>query len=223
MLFRKVVAPTAACWATAASAAPDQFERAVLAAINEARTHPREVATELRRYRAAFAGRVVREGDDPIGVMTFEGVRAVDEAIDFLERQPPLPPLDAGAVLARAAQGLAAAQGPAGGWGHAAGAGSAGARARAAGGDIYVGETISYGMTTPATVVRQLIVDDGQPQRGHRTLVFAPGFRFAGVGCGGHARFGSMCVIDYAGTPDGAPVMPQVAAAEPAPVRLARR
>ena len=197
--------------ATAASAAdPNGFERDVLAEINRARTDPRGVANDLRRYRTAFAGRIAREDGDPVGVVTIEGRRAVDEAIEFLERQPVLPPLGLGPVLARAARGWADAQGRSGGIGHA----GVGARVRAAGGDVYVGETISYGMTRPAAVVRQLIVDDGQPGRRHRDLVFARGMRFAGVGCGGHARYGTICVVDYAGTADGGPLLPQVAVAQ---------
>ncbi len=208
------MAALAAAWCASGAAAEPaigRFERAVLTAINAARENPQAMAEALRAYRAAFDGHVVREGGDPIGVATVEGPRAVDEAIAVLERQRPLPPLDHGPVLTRAAQSWADAQGPRGALGH----GSPGARVREAGGDIYVGETISYGMATPLAVVRQLIVDDGVPGRGHRTLLFSAGYRFAGVGCGDHARYGSMCVIDFAGTPDGAPILPQVAAVQP--------
>lgn len=211
MRLGRWLAIVAGVWAVGASAAgPDAFERDVLAEINRARTDPRGVADDLRRYRATFAGRVAHEDGDPVGVMTIEGRRAVDDAIEFLERQNPVPPLGNGSILARAARSWAAAQGPAGAVGHA----SAGARVRAAGGDIYVGETISYGMSRPQAVVRQLIVDDGQPGRGHRAMVFSRANRFAGVGCGVHARFGTMCVVDYAGTADGGPVLPQLASVQ---------
>ncbi|WP_425228444.1 CAP domain-containing protein [Sphingomonas sp.] len=213
------VAVMVGCWASAGSAAAvdgDGIEAAVLAQLNYVRAHPQEVAAALRRYRQGFAGRVVHEDGDPVGTETFEGTPAVDEAIAFLDAQPPLPPLQFSPVLARAAQGWAAAQGPAGATGHISAAGATpGTRVRAAGGDIYVGETISYGMRAGETVVRQFIVDDGQPRRGHRALVFSTSIRFAGVGCGGHARYGAMCVIDYAATPDGSPVLPQVAALQP--------
>jgi hypothetical protein len=46
------------------------------------------------------------------------------------------------------------------------------------------------------------------PGRGHRTLLFQNSFRFAGVGCGAHRRFGHICVVDLSGTTDGAPVLP---------------
>lgn len=198
--------------AIAAAPAPSDagrpaFEDAVLDAINAARADPRGLAVALRRYRATFEGRVVREDGDPIGVTTNEGTAAVDEAIGFLERQAPLPPLSRGGLLALAAHDHAARQGPAGGFGHISGPGAPGDRVKARGGDVFVAETIAYGPTTAAAVVRQLVVDDGIPGRGHRVLVFSPAYRFAGVGCGGHARYGYMCVIDYARTATGAPVL----------------
>ncbi len=218
-VWRAVLAVVASGWEITGTAAgpaqPDGFERSVLAAINVARAHPLQVAQALRRYADSFDGRVAHEEGDPMGVQTCEGRRAVDEAIAFLERQPPLPPLGFGPVLAHAAQGWAAAQNRAAGFGHGADAAeSPGARVRAAGGDIFVGETISYGMRTPEQVVRQFIVDDGEVRRGHRVLLFSPGFRFAGIGCGPHPRFGTVCVVDYAGTADGGPVLPQLASAQ---------
>ena len=84
-----------------------------------------------------------------------------------------------------------------------------GERVRRRGGDIFVGESISYGMADADAVVRQLIVDDGVPGRGHRILLFKNDFRFAGVGCSGHRRYGHMCVVDLAANRDGAPALPQ--------------
>src|SRR5687768_5788603 len=66
------------------------FENAVLAEINAARANPRAFARELRRQQVRDA----RYGDDGYG-MSQEDPDAVEEAIDFLMRQPPLPPLAA--------------------------------------------------------------------------------------------------------------------------------
>jgi len=191
-----------------------RLERDVLAEINRARENPREYAEMLREYREFFDGRVLFLPGDSNGVITNEGIAAVDEAIDFLERQEPLPPLGRAELLALAAQDHADEQGATGGSGHASRDGrTPGERVRQRGGDIYVGEGIWYGSGDAGAGVRSLIVDDGVRGRGHRALLFQSDFRFAGVGCGAHRRFGSICVVDFSGTADGSPVVPDWARA----------
>ncbi len=191
--------------------ASSPLERDVIEEINRVRAHPHDYADELRAYRTWFDGRVVHrpEDRDGVGVETFEGVAAVDDAIMFLDRQVPLPPLGQSELLASAARDHADEQAESGAIGHTSPDGrSPGDRVKARGGDIYVGETISYGAATAIDVVRQLIIDDGVPRRGHRALIFSPGYHYAGAGCGPHLRYGAMCVVDYAATPDGSPVLP---------------
>ena len=69
------------------------------------------------------------------------------------------------------------------------------------GGGRYVAEVITYGSRTAADVVRQLVVDDGVPDRGHRTILFDPEFRFAGVACAPHPEYREACVVALARTP----------------------
>jgi len=200
--------------ALVAASAPPPLEDGVLTEINYVRTHPHEYADELRRYRYFFDGRVLHLPGDEIGVMTREGTVAVDEAISFLDRQAPLHPLDFGEVLALAAHDLADEQGETGNTGHSSANGeSPGQRVKRRGGGAFVGETISYGYDDAGAVVRQLVIDDGVPGRGHRSLVFAADSRYAGVGCGRHPRDGFLCVIDYSTTPNGAPALPKFVAA----------
>ncbi|NNC72975.1 MAG: CAP domain-containing protein [Sphingomonadaceae bacterium] len=179
-------------------------EAAVLAEMNRARADPQGYADVLREYRGYFRGDIFRLPGNPVGILTTEGVAAVDEAIAFLERQEPLPPFEASALLAGAADDHVAEQGPRGALGHASRNGDrAGQRSQGRGGGRYVAEAISYGPSQGAEVVRQLIVDDGVPDRGHRTLIFTSEFTYAGVGCGDHARFDNMCVIDFGTTATG--------------------
>jgi uncharacterized protein YkwD len=186
-----------------------RLERDVLTEINYARQNPREYAAMLREYRSFFDGRVLFLPGDANGVITNEGTDAVDDAIDFLERQAPLPALSRGDLLVLAAQDHADDQGSFGGTGHVSRDGmSPGDRVRRRGGDIYVGEGIWYGSGDAGVVVRSLIVDDGVRSRGHRALLFQSDFRFAGVGCGAHRRFGNICVVDFSGTADGSPTVP---------------
>ena len=232
MVYSRIAAAAlAACSALLVAATDDaprpaSLEAQVLAQINEARQNPRAYAAVRRAFRRFFDGDILYLPGDPNGVITREGASAVDEAIDFLEHQRPLPPLDRGALLALAAQDHVDDQGAMGSTGHKSrdGAGP-GQRVQRRGGDIYVSETISYGHAQADAVVRQLIVDDGVPGRGHRVLLFKDDYRFAGVGCGDHIRYGYMCVVDLSATVNGKPDLTQWAQAAPAraPVRARAR
>ena len=187
-----------------AAPAPPSLEQAILAEFNFARAEPRRYADTLRRYRGYFRGRLVYTPARPAGIRTAEGVKAVDEAIAFLERQPVTPPLAAAPLLARAAGVHVAEQGPRGETGHRSRDGADPRdRMQRLGGGNYVAETITYGPDTAAEVVRQLIVDDKVPSRGHRRTVFAAEMRFAGAKCGPHSVYGTMCVVEFGRTPTG--------------------
>lgn len=201
--------------------AGDALDRAVLAELNAARADPAGYAAKLRRWRVFYHDRLLQTPGDETGVMTREGVAAVDEAIADLERMAPLPPLDSSPLLIRSAARHVADQGPEGLVGHVGSDGSTvGQRLRDAG--MWAGlaaENISFGHSTAEAVVRQLIIDDGVPDRGHRANIFDAKLNLAGVGCGPHQRYGWMCVIDFAGavasrtaTPDPAARRDTVAA-----------
>lgn len=213
-VITRVTAAVGMCWLALCGMSDPvstaSLEAGVLERINFARQYPREYAEQLRDYRRYFDGNILFLPGDENGLMTREGPRAVDEAIDFLERQEPLPPLTRAEVLTLAARDHADMQGPAGGTGHVSRDGATpGERVKRRGGDIFVGESISYGHADPDAVVMQFIIDDGVPSRGHRTLLFTQDFRYAGVGCGAHRSYRHMCVVDLSGTETGAPVLPE--------------
>jgi cysteine-rich secretory family protein len=168
------------------------LDDAVLDEINYARTHPREYARELARHDAAW-----QPGDR----YASDNAQDVEEAIDFLMRQSPLPPLRRDERLSEAAYDHASTQGARGQLGHTGVRGETlGQRLQRRG--MWAGmsaENISYGYDDPSGVVRQLVVDSGVPNRGHRLNIFSRGYQAAGVGCARHATYGAMCVIDFAG------------------------
>lgn len=189
----------------AAIAAPaDRLEREIVTELNFARANPKAYAERLRAYRRQFRGKIVYYPAKPEGLRTREGVAAVDEAITFLERQPPLLALSPAPLLAETAGLHVAEQGPRGATGHFSKNGDDPRdRARRAGGGDYVAETITYGPPSAVEVVRQLIVDDDVPGRGHRRAVFAAEMRHVGVRCGPHKVYRTMCVAEFARHPDG--------------------
>ncbi|RAK57836.1 CAP domain-containing protein [Phenylobacterium deserti] len=181
-----------ASWSAAASSASaGDLEQSVLAELNAIRAHPAAYARHLRE--------AAQEGRGGVAVLARHDPAAVREAIAFLERQPALPPLSADGRLASAARAHVRAQGPSGSIGHGAAASGFGERLglqKIA--YTQAAEGISYGQSSGRDVVLQLVIDSGVRGRSHRRDVFGPAYDAAGVACGPHAVWGSMCVIDYA-------------------------
>jgi len=155
---------------------------AVLAEINWVRAHPAEYAEHLH--------------DSP-------RTRATDEAIDFLQRRAPAGPLQFNDRLETSATDHAADEGQHGAFTHTGSDGSsAGERMHRVG--VWAGmmaEEMSAGEETADDVVRQLIIDEDVPGRGHRNDLMDPFLKQAGVGCASHPVYGVICVIDLASAP----------------------
>ena len=181
-----------------ASALEEDPARQILAEINLARTDPLLFAGFLHEIRGHFQGKSQRLSDTFARMETNEGVSAVDEAIEFLSRQKPLPPLVWSSGLAAAAAELTQVQGKSGAIGH--GSGSSGVRQRIERHGTWeteIGESIVYDPIDPRTMVLRMIIDDGVPGRGHRKNQFNPAYDTAGIACGPHPRFDGVCVIDF--------------------------
>ncbi|UAK22823.1 CAP domain-containing protein [Sphingomonas nostoxanthinifaciens] len=189
---------------TAPAHAETPFEREVLAAVNFARTDPAGYADALERYKRYFHGNIVSLPGQSVDFETSEGVRVVDETIMFLRRQRPMAPIAPAALLRESASDHSSEQGASGAIGHEGADGSSpGDRVRRHGGGAYVAEVIAYGSLDAVDAVRQLIVDDGVDDRGHRAILYSPELAYAGVSCGPHKDYRIVCVMDLGITPDG--------------------
>lgn len=194
------------------------FERQVLDILNLARTNPAAYAETIKRYRTYFHAKIVSLPDAPADIETEEGVAVVDETINFLNRQAALSPVTTSSLLESSAADHVRDQSVSGETGHEGSDGSSPSqRVRRRGGGAYVAEVIAYGPVDAADAVRQLIIDDGVEDRGHRVILFSPELKFAGVSCGKHPEFETMCVIDLAETPDAREEATRVAQGKPAP------
>jgi len=174
--------------------------RAVIHELNLARQNPALYATFVQELRSRMNGNVlVLPGHTRI--RTKEGTGALDDAIRFLQCAQPLPPLTLSRGMSRAAADHCADQAD-GAFGHEGKDRShAGQRiARYGNFSGSWGENISYGKSSARDVVLALIIDDGLPARKHRKNIFNPNFNFAGAAFGPHARFGTMCSMDFAGS-----------------------
>jgi uncharacterized protein YkwD len=133
-------------------------------------------------------------------IRTKEGTAAVDEAIRFLQNAQPLPPLAFSSGMSRAAADHCADQAN-GGFGHEGRDRSHAGQRIARYGSVTGGwgENLSYGKSSARDVVLALIIDDGLPARKHRQNIFNASYSVAGAAFGPHARFRTMCSMDFAG------------------------
>ena len=169
----------------------------VVAEMNLARTQPRVYAQMLAAWLPYYHGNVL-ELPGKVALQTQEGARATEEAMQYLQRTQPLPPLKWSDALAQAA--LVHVREQAGGAiGHAGQDGSTpGERMRR-----FVpwlgmaGENIAYGPSDARDAVMELLIDDGVPDRGHRGNIFQPGYGEAGAAVGPHGRFRLVWVVDF--------------------------
>ncbi|MGB3692435.1 MAG: CAP domain-containing protein [Spirulinaceae cyanobacterium] len=176
-------------------------EQAILAEHNQVRQNPQSYIPLMEAWLDSFTNEsIVKNGVSPgVDLITKEGKAAVLEAIEYLRQQPPVGPLQPSIGLANSAADHLEDQSQTGKTGHDGSDGSDPAtRMKRYGLPFFSGENIAYGPTTAQQVVMQLIIDDDVPDRGHRTNIFTPEFKVAGVACGSHLTFRTMCVINYA-------------------------
>jgi uncharacterized protein YkwD len=172
---------------------------AVIREMNLARQNPALYATFVQELRSRMSGNVlVLPGHTRI--RTKEGTSALDDAIRFLRNAQPLPPLAFSRGMSRAAADHCADQAD-GGFGHEGRDRSHAGQRIARYGNFSGGwaENISYGKSSARDVVLALIIDDGLPARKHRKNIFNSSYNCAGAAFGRHARFGTMCSMDFAG------------------------
>ncbi len=177
-----------------------QIERDIITEMNLARSNPPAYRQVMLAWRGKFEGKRVRLSDR-LYLQTQEGTPAIDEAIKFLQKTRPVGKLTYSKGLSLAARDHVRDQGSRGATGHNSSNGNTPFQRMERYGkwQQIAGENIAYGPNTARAVVRDLIIDDGVADRGHRTNMFQPQFRVTGVSCGYHRQYRVMCDIKYAG------------------------
>ncbi|MGI8432739.1 MAG: CAP domain-containing protein [Chthoniobacterales bacterium] len=172
---------------------------AVVREMNLARQHPEVYAQLLEAQREHYHGGLfARPGGIPL--RTKEGLAGLNEAIRFLRRAQPVGALNLSTGISLAAADHVADQ-ASGTLGHdGSDRSNPGARMNRHGSwGVRWGENIAYGKSTAREIVIALIIDDGLRSRKHRENIFDPAFNYAGAAVGKHARYRTVCSIDFAG------------------------
>lgn len=174
-------------------------ERQVVEELNRVRSDPPGYALELAALRPYYHGYFLMIPGETV-LQTREGVGALDEAIADLEQIAPASSLALHDGISRAARDHAVDIGGEGRLSHMGSDGSDLPQRLLRYGAFrgIASEAIAFGHEGPFRIVRELIIDDGVADRGHRRTLLDHHYRQVGVAVAPHALYGTVCVIDLA-------------------------
>jgi len=195
--------------AAAVNGVVTDVEQDVLKWLNVVRTEPIKMIAELEAILPNFdktSPMLYRIPNDPVAILTNEGKRAVLEAIKDLkkkirQKKIPLPTLELSKGLTLAAQDHANDQGSNGVFSHSGTDGSNpwSRIARYGKWKTTAAENMGTGYNTGLDIVRQLLIDDGEPDRGHRKNILNPTLSRVGIAVRPHTAFGFVTVQEFTG------------------------
>ena len=169
------------------------FDKEVVSELNELRTSPDTYITKILQYPKYFKGNILHLPGSNAGIRTEEGASAYQEAADFLSTRKPINSLKLNYSLCMIANeylseiqktnmdelnkinldNIISKYGK-----------FTGSLTRA----------IDFGGTTPELVISNLLVGDGDPNRGQRSSMFNQNLNLIGVASGSHSQF-TMCTV----------------------------
>jgi uncharacterized protein YkwD len=181
-------------------ATPSTREEAILDEINLARSNPSRYVRYLQDFRRYYHGNEIRLPDGQ-SLTTHEGVKALDEAVNFLRSLRPLSPLELRTGMVVGARDHLSDLVRSGRSGHKGSDGSLPEDrvSRYGTWSESVGENIIYHSSRPREDVISLIIDDGVANRGHRKNIFKPTFHVIGIALSQPLKSSTLGVITFAG------------------------
>ena len=177
-----------------------RVEQEIVTLINSIRKEPRCIVRELEGMLKCFKGKYFKVPGTNINIVTNEGKAAVEEAIEFLNKQKPLEEFEEATGLYLAAKDHANDIGDNGLASHE---GSDKSRMcdridRYGEWKMSIAENIAFDDDKSVDIVIGMIIDDGNKSRGHRGNLFNPDFNYLGVACAKHSKYKHVTVLNFA-------------------------
>jgi hypothetical protein len=177
----------------------EKFKKEVAQQHSIIRKNPKAYIPIIEKHMTYLKGNIIYKPGKKIGIKTKEGISAYLECIEFLKNQSPIAELIYDEEVSKAAQDHADDIGPSGVCDHK-GTDDSTVDSRIEryvdwGGSVC--ENLDFGAETPEEVILSLIIEDGVPDRGHRTTIFQPNIKYIGVGVSEHSVYKLCTIIDY--------------------------
>lgn len=174
----------------------EDFRHRVINEINQCRTNPQKYAEKIRKYKTYFKGKILKV-PEIIPIMTTEGASAFEEAARLLDNLSAMEPLKYSSGLTHVAHDALV--------------------------DIqklddidqlselnldsyinrhgqivgHLAQAVDFGSSIPELVVINLLVDDGDLNRGNRDNIINPKYKLVGVSTGNHPVYHNCTVVMY--------------------------
>ena len=139
--------------------------------------------------------------DSNLRIQMSEGIPAYEEAINFLEQQVPVSPLNKEVKLGFAAQDLVKDIGERGVVTHKDNKGQFTSERieKYCEWDFCANEVIEVSSKNPKDILISLLVDDGIQNRADRKALFQDTYNYVGIACGPHCEYEIVTVFVFAG------------------------
>ena len=178
----------------------DELRQGIFTEHNKIRSNPSSYIEILQKQMTYFKGDILYRPKE-VPIQTNEGVKAFEQAIEFLKEKKPVPELIFDERLSKAAADHANDIGPKGLLSHESSDGKnvSDRIEKYAEWDGACCENIDFGAKNAVDVIVSLVVDDGVANRGHRKNLFNPDVKYLGVASASHREYDVVNVIDYVG------------------------
>ncbi len=176
----------------------EELEHEIFLQQNILRKNPQNFLSKLRDSLNHFKNKIYHKpNEEPI--QTYEGVSAINEAIQFLKNQKPVPELILNKDISQACKDHINDIGPRGLTTHEGSDGSnIGERIeKYCEWDGATAENLDFGFKKAENILINMIVDDGVKERFQRSNLFNPEFRVVGIAAGPHKDYGIVVAIGY--------------------------